>query len=93
MSKAAVHSQHPLLGSAIHLSSNRSLADVIDQCYLEVVSLTIFLSLLLCLIGLVAYLVVAHAKAAEIARLTFAVGLLAFLLTFASRAAIHIGAP
>ncbi len=56
-------------------------------------SLTIWLSLLLCLVGAVVYLVVAHAKAAELARLTFAVGLLTFLLTFASHASIHIGGP
>ena len=56
-------------------------------------SLTIWLSLLLCIIGGVVYLVVAHAKAAELARLTFACGLLAFLLTFASKAAIHIAGP
>lgn len=40
----------------------------------------IYLSLLVCLIGLLAYALSANPKVAELGRLSFAVGLLAFLL-------------
>jgi hypothetical protein len=44
----------------------------------------IYLSLIVCIIGLVVYLIASpqHAKAAELGRLSFWVGLLAFLLEF-----------
>ena len=42
--------------------------------------MTVFLPLLIALIGLVVYLVTANPKVAELARLAYAVGLLAFLL-------------
>ncbi len=42
--------------------------------------MTIYLSLLIALIGAVVYFVVANPKAQELARLSFACGLLAFLL-------------
>ncbi len=45
--------------------------------------MTIFLSLLIALIGAVVYLVVSNPKAAELGRLSFACGLLAFLLKVA----------
>ena len=40
----------------------------------------IYLSLLVCLIGLLAYALSANPKVAELGRLSFGVGLLAFLL-------------
>lgn len=45
--------------------------------------MTIYLSLFVCLIGGVVYLVSTHAKAAELGRNAFWCGLLAFLLGFA----------
>lgn len=41
-----------------------------------------YLSLIVCLVGLVVYAISTNAKALELARLSFAVGLLAFLLRF-----------
>lgn len=48
----------------------------------------IYLSLLICIVGLVVYLIASpqHAKAAELGRLSFWVGLLAFLLQFGGAA-------
>lgn len=42
----------------------------------------IYLSLLVCILGLVIYLITNHAKASELGRAMFWVGLLAFLLEF-----------
>jgi hypothetical protein len=39
----------------------------------------IYLPLLVCIIGLIVYLLSAHAKAQELGRLSFAIGLLVFL--------------
>lgn len=41
--------------------------------------LVIYLPLLLCILGLVAYVVSANPKVQELGRLTFAIGLLVFL--------------
>ena len=46
----------------------------------------IFLSLLVALVGVLVYALSANAKVAEIGRLAYAVGLLAFLLVFRSDA-------
>lgn len=43
--------------------------------------MTIYLSLLSALVGAVVYVFVSNPKAAELARLAYATGLLAFLLT------------
>jgi hypothetical protein len=44
--------------------------------------MTIYLSLLIAIVGVVVYLMTSHAKAAEVGRLMFWTGLLAFLLKF-----------
>jgi len=47
--------------------------------------MTIYLSLLVAVVGLVAYLYFDQPKPAEIGRLAFFAGLLVFLLTFAGK--------
>ncbi len=54
-------------------------------------NLTILLSLLACLVGVVVYAVANNGKLSEIGRIAYGCGLLAFLLTFSGRA-IHIAA-
>jgi len=44
--------------------------------------MTIYLSLIIALIGMVVYVISTNAKAQELGRLAFACGLLAFLLAF-----------
>ncbi len=46
--------------------------------------MTIYISLLVALIGVLAYALSSNPKVAEISRLSYAVGLLAFLLSFHS---------
>lgn len=53
-------------------------------------NLSILLSLLVCLLGLVVYLITAHPKASEVGKISFAMGLLAFLLTV-GHATLRIG--
>jgi hypothetical protein len=45
----------------------------------------VYLSLLIAIIGLITYALAANPKAAEIGRITYFAGLLAFLLTSADR--------
>lgn len=53
-------------------------------------NITVLLALAIALLGLVVYLVVANPKAQEVGRISFAMGLLAFLLAVDGRA-LHIG--
>lgn len=51
---------------------------------------TLVLSLLVAVVGLVMYLALVHPKRAEVGRLMFGAGLLAFLLHFANGAVLHL---
>ena len=52
--------------------------------------MTVYLSLFVAIIGAVVYFITSHPKAAELARLSFATGLLAFLITFARSAVLQL---
>lgn len=53
--------------------------------------MTIYLSLLVALVGLVVYVVASNAKVSELARIAWACGLLAFLLRIAELPSIRKG--
>jgi Na+/phosphate symporter len=50
------------------------------------VNITILLSILCIVLGAVVYMITTHGKVAELARLMFGCGLLAFLITFTGTA-------